>query len=69
MTPISFDIDYEKYRNDCLKLLFRHKIPRYAPALLKVFEHYDGLEDFLELNRMPEIELYDILKYQYFGQF
>lgn len=54
----------QQYRDECHRQLFRLKLPAYVEPMQKLFEHYAGLEEYLELERLPEVELSNILSKQ-----
>ena len=57
-------VDIEKYTDECVKHLFRLKLPAYIEPLKQLFMHYDGLEDYLEYEAVPQVELAVVLKHQ-----
>ena len=57
-------MDTQQYRDECSRQLFRLKLPAYIEPLQKLFNHYQGLDDYLELERVPEVELARILQLQ-----
>lgn len=53
-----------KHIDECIRHLFRLKQANHVEALTKMLHHYAGLDEYLEHDKVPEVELAKILSNQ-----